>query len=521
MLDLKIQQGQVLDGSGAPGFMADIGVKGDRIAAVGDLSETPAERTLEASGRVVCPGFIDAHSHSDVFLMVEPSAPSKITQGITTEVVGNCGSSAAPIRNAGFLPADWAAAPLPGKWSTFAEYAELLEKARPAPNALLLLGHGKLRAFAMGFEARAASESEMTEMRRLLSDGLAAGAAGMSTGLIYPPGMFADSGEIRALAQLVADSGGIYTSHMRSEGGALLEAIAETLDVARQAGVRVQVSHLKTSGRPNWPLVDRALDLIRAGRAAGLEAAADRYPYTASSTNLDAIMPKWFFAGGKDASMARLRPGADRDRLLSELRRARTEDYWSTVIVASTLHPDQRQFQGRPILEAAEAMRAHPAEAVLRLIERDRLETGAFFTGMCEENMWKILAEPYVMIGSDASLRSTTGPLSLDFPHPRAFGTFPKVLRAALDGRTAPLPEAIRKMTSLPANHFHIRDRGRIEKGMFADLVVFDPARVRDMATFSQPHQFSEGIEAVVVNGRITLDKKGFTGERAGRILRR
>ena len=521
MLDLKIRQGQILDGSGAPGFVADIGVKGDRIAEIGDLSEAQAARTLEASGRIVCPGFIDAHSHSDVFLMVEPSAPSKLTQGITTEVTGNCGCSAAPIRNAGFLPADWAAAPLPGSWSSFADYAALLEKSRPAPNVLPLVGHGKLRAYAMGFEARAATESEMGDMLKLLGDSMAAGAPGLSTGLIYSPGIFAGAGEIQALARTVAAGGGIYASHMRSEAGALLEAIAETLDVARETGVRVQISHLKTSGRDNWHLADRALDMIRAGRAAGIEAAADRYPYTASCTGLDAILPKWFFAGGKEASLARLRPGPDRERLLSDLRRSRAEDYWSTVIVASTAHPDQLRFQGMPLVEAAEAMRLHPAEAALRIIERDELKTEAFFTGMCEENMWKILAEPYVMIGSDASLRATEGPMSRDFPHPRAYGTFPKFLRAAIDGITAPLPEAIRKMTSLPANHFRIRDRGLIAKGMFADLVMFDPGRVRDRATFSKPHQYSEGIEAVLVNGRVTLDGNGFTGERAGRVLLR
>lgn len=520
MLDLKIQQGQILDGSGTPGVIADVGVKGDRIVEIGDLAKTPAIRTLAASGRIVCPGFIDAHSHSDAFLLVEPSAPSKITQGITTEVMGNCGCSAAPIRNAGFLPSDWAAAPLPENWSTFAEYADILEKANPAPNALLLLGHGKIRAFVMGCEARAATKSELAGMRKILEDSLATGAAGLSTGLIYPPGMFADADEIHALARMVAAKNGIYTSHMRSEGKALLEAIAEILDVAGKTGVRIQISHLKTSGRANWPLLDRALGLIRASRAAGLDVAADRYPYTASNTDLDAIMPKWFFEGGKEAAMARLRSSVHRKRLLTEIQHDHTDDYWKTVIVASTQHPDQLQFQGRPVVEVAETLHMHPAEAVLLLIERDECRTSAFFTGMCEENMWKILAEPYVMIGSDASLRATTGPLSHDFPHPRAYGTFPKFMRAALDGRTVPLPEAIRKMTALPAHQFRIRERGKIAINMFADLVVFDPERIRDRATFSRPHQFSEGIETVIVNGCVTLDKNGFTGKRAGRVLR-
>ncbi len=519
-LELKIVGGQVADGTGAPLRQADIGIAGGVIVDEGDLSRAPARRVIEAGGRLVCPGFIDSHSHSDSYLLLEPSAPSKIFQGVTTEVVGNCGASAAPLLgSAARLPSDWESKSYPGRWSTMAEYRALLESVRPAVNVVMLAGHGKLRAAVMGYEGRPATPDEVRRMEHLLDRAMEEGAAGLSTGLIYAPGMYAEPGEITALAAVAARRQGIYTTHMRSEGARLLEALDETLAVARASGVRVSVSHLKTSGRANWGLLDAALEKLNAARAEGISVAADRYPYIASNTDLDVILPSWAAEGGREAVLARLRNPLTRARLRAELLESRPETYWGTIVIGSTAHPDHAGLQGRPLEEAAEILGLEPVDAALRLIDRDDLRTGAFFFGMSEPNMWRILAEPWVMIGSDASIRSPTGVLSQDYPHPRAYGTFPLFLRAALDGKTVPLVEAVRKMTSLPAAHFRLGNRGVLRRGAAADVVVVDPARVRDAATFAAPHALAEGIDLVVVNGVITLEGGSFSGNRAGRIL--
>jgi len=516
MLDYKIVGGQILDGTGADPARADIGIAGDRIADVGDLSRAEAAVVLNAAGRYVAPGFIDVHSHSDAYLLIEPSAPSKLYQGITTEIVGNCGASAAPLGEAAWLPSDWRDQVYPGAWRSVADYRRLLEQARPAPNVMLLIGHGKLRAWVMGYQARTATADERRAMARLLEQSLDEGGRGFSTGLIYPPGLFAAPEEIADLACVVARCDCVYTTHMRSEGANLLEAIEETLAIARQTGVRLEISHLKTSGRNNWSKVEAALELIRRARAAGIEVAADRYPYTAGNTDLDVILPDWAQEGGRDAVLRRLRDPAERARLRQEMKAVRPADDWQGVMIGSTA---EVSFRGRSLPEVAQVLGVDPVEAALRLMESDELKTSAFFFGMSEDNMWKILAEPFVMLGSDASLRALKGPLSRDFPHPRAYGAFPRFLRAALDGKTVALPEAIRKMTSLPADHFRLKGRGRVVGGNYADLVVFDPNTVADCATYAVPHALAKGIECVMVNGVPTLDQNGLTGKRAGRIL--
>jgi N-acyl-D-amino-acid deacylase len=392
----------------------------------------------------------------------------------------------------------------------------LLEQAKPAPNVVALIGHGKLRGWVMGYEARHATPDEIKAMGRLLEESLEAGGWGLSSGLIYAPGKWADREELIALARVTARYNGIYASHMRSEGGRLLEAIAETLAIGRDAGARIEISHLKTAGRDHWALLDSALNLIRSARAAGIAVAADRYPYVASCTDLDVVLPDWAIHGGREAILRRLTNHRERDRLKSEIFDAgRLPD---DVVIAST---GQQRFQGKPLLEVARALELTPAEAVLYLLAYDQLKTGAFFLGMSEPNMWRIFAEPYVMLGTDASLRSTAGPLSRDFPHPRAYGSFPRFLRAALDGQTVPLPEAVRKMTLLAAEHFGLKGRGMLKAGAMADCVVFDPETVADLATFAAPHQLARGIDWVIVNGVVTLTPEGLTGKRGGRVLRR
>ena len=517
--DIKITGGDILDGTGALPIKADVGILGDRIEALGDLSQAGARTVLDASGNLVCPGFIDVHSHSDTYLLIEPFARSKIFQGVTTEIVGNCGASAAPRVGGYPMPSDWREKQYPGTWSSVADYRALWEQVKPAVNVVMLIGHNSIRAGVMGYEGRASTASELQAMKELLAKALDEGGAGLSTGLIYSPGMFSKPDEVIELAKVAAARGKIYTSHMRSEGSKLLEAIDETLNVGRRAGIRVEISHLKTSGKKNWHLVDAALDRIRDAQREGIEVAADRYPYTAASTDLDVILPDWASGGGREAILGRLRDPATRKKIRDELLKSRDASYWTSVIVGSTSKPANRKFQGLPLQDVAKGLSLELVDAALYLMENDELNTGAIFFGMSEENMWKILREPYVMLGSDASVRGPDGPLSKDHPHPRAYGSFPRFLRAALDGKTVTLPEAIRKMTALPAGQFRLKGRGVIEKDAFADVVVFDPLRVKDVSTFQQPHQLSEGIDAVVVNGTLTIQDGKLIGHRAGRFL--
>ncbi len=519
MFDIIITGGKVFDGTGTEPITTDIGIKNDTITSVGDLSSAESQTVIDASGKYVSPGFVDVHSHSDTYLLIEPSAPSKIFQGITTEVVGNCGASAAPLTGNYQMPSDWADKEYPGKWSSVAEYRELLEQVKPALNVVLLIGHNTLHAGVVGYENRAVTEYEQKEMCKLLDKSLDEGGRGLSTGLIYPPGIFAEKEELIALANVVAKHDGILTSHMRSESKNLLDAIDEVISIGKEAGIRVEISHLKSAGKSNWHLLDDALALIRKSRDEGVKVCADRYPYLASGTDLDVIFPDWAEEGGREAILKRVRDKSDRARIREYLLESRSEDYWGTVRIGSTSHPDNEQFHGMLLTEVAERLGMEPVDVVLHLVDTDEVKTGAFFFGMGEDNMRKVFDEPYVMIGSDASLRATEGPLSLDYPHPRAYGTFPKFLRLALDGKTVALPEAIRKMTSLPAEQFKLDDRGIIAENKKADIIVFDPETVCDKADYSNPHQLAEGIDHVIVNGTVTIKNKMLTGTRAGKML--
>ncbi len=514
-----IRNGLVHDGTGAAPVQADIAITGERIRAIGDLGPLAADHVIDAAGGLVCPGFIDVHTHSDAYILLEPAAPSKLYQGVTTEIGGNCGASGAPLYGEARMPSDWTVHSYPGSWRSVADYRALVDQGAPAPNVALLAGHNTLRAGVMGYADRAATPDEIRQMVRHLEQALDEGACGLSTGLVYTPGRYAETAELVALATATAARGGVYTSHMRSETSRLIEALDETLEIGRKTGIRVQVSHLKASGKKNWHLLEPAIERIHAARAAGLDVAADRYPYTSSCTDLDIIFPGWAAAGGPAAVHDRLRDLATRQRLRDELMADHDEAYWQTITIGSTAHPDNRRFQGQPLLAVAAALGVHPAEAVLILAETDEGRTAAFFHGMSEENMHRVLAQPWVMLGSDASLRAPTGPLSHDWPHPRAYGTFPRFLRMALDGQTVPLPEAIRKMTSLPARTFNLTDRGELRQNAAADILVIDPHALRENTTFAQPHALADGIRHVFVNGVHTLREGTLTGRRGGRFL--
>jgi len=422
MIDLIIKEGQVYDGRGGEPVCCDVGITRDKITAIGDLSHAEADVIISAKGCIVCPGFIDVHSHSDAYLLIEPDAPSKIFQGITTEVIGNCGASCAPLTGEYRMPSDWADKSFPGIWGSVGEYRELLESIKPAVNVYMLIGHNTLRAGVLGYENRPATVDELSIMVQWLEHSMDEGVRGLSSGLAYPPGLFADQEELQYLARVVAAKEGLYTSHMRSEGAELLESIQETIRVGREAGIRVQISHLKTSGKANWGKIDRALELIQQARAEGVDVAADRYPYLASCTDLDIIFPAWAEEGGREAILARIRDAETARRIIDEIAEGRTDDDWQSVMIGNTVHPDTLPFRGSSVLEVAQVLKKTPAEAVLHLLHLDNLQTGGIFFGMNEDNMWRILREEYVMIGSDASIRAIEGPLSLDHPHPRAYG---------------------------------------------------------------------------------------------------
>jgi N-acyl-D-aspartate/D-glutamate deacylase len=516
--DLLLRGGQVVDGTGAPVRPVDVGIRDGRIVALGTI---PAEATyatrLDVAGCLVTPGFIDAHSHSDAYLAVEPDAPSKIRQGVTTEVVGQCGCSAAPLLGAARHSSDWfailqaagledaAADNYP--WRSVAAYRHLLAAAGHAPNVVCLAGHNKLRAGVMGFAGRAATEDETREMVRRLEQAMDEGASGFSTGLIYVPGRFSAPEEIQALARAAAARKGIYATHMRSEGDRIEAAVAEVLDIARTTGVRVQISHLKTAGKANWGKLEGVLGQINAARAAGCAVQADRYPYCVSATSLDSRLPGWAQADGNAAILARLRDSRSAARIVRELSAGATPETWEQIIIGGTTAPELARFRGATMAAIAREWRCAPAEAFIKFLVADQLNTDAFFSSMSEENLRRIYAEPWVMVGSDASIRATTGPLSRDFPHPRAYGTFARFLRMALDGALPfGIEEAVRRLTLLPAQAFGLAGRGQLVEGAWADLAVFDPATVRETSTFSDPHHYAEGFRCTLVNGQIAFD---------------
>jgi len=522
--DTLILGAEVLDGSGRAARRLDVGLAGDRIAAVEDDLSGAAGGVREGGGEVVdgrgltvCPGFIDAHSHSDAYLLLEPGAASKVAQGVTTEITGNCGASAAPRLPGYDLPSDWAARRYPREWGGVADYRAALEEARPAVNSRMLVGHRTIRASVLGKEPRAATPEEVRRMVARMDEAMDEGGAGLSTGLIYAPAMFAARDELAALARSAARKGGIYATHMRSEGAGLLEGIAEALAIGRESGAAVEISHLKTAGKANWGKAAAALDAIEAARAAGQDATADRYPYCSSCTDMDVLLPEWAGQGGREAILARLRDPPSRARIRAEVAAARSGDYWEGVTIGFTRHAG---WAGRALTELAAAWKLEPVDAMLRLIDEDGLGTMGIFAGMCEENRRLVWERPWVMGGSDASLRAPWGPLGEDFPHPRAYGTFGKIWREAREGWSAVgVAEAVRKCTSLPAAKFGLKGRGTVEKGAYADVLLLDAAAFRDEATYAEPHRFCSGLRGVWVNGVRTLRDGTLTGRRAGRYL--
>ncbi|MCS6859056.1 MAG: D-aminoacylase [Abditibacteriales bacterium] len=525
--DLLIRNAQVIDGSGKPALTADIAIVGDTIAEVGKLpEEAQATEVIDATGCIVTPGFIDAHSHTDEGLLIDPTAQSKIMQGITTEVSGNCGYSPVPALTAPMQRemrerlARWG---LEEVFTTMGEFFAALEQRGLGVNYASFVGHGTIRACAMGFDMRPPTDDEMRAMKRMLEQAIDEGALGLSTGLIYPPGCYADTQELIELAKILPPRGALYATHLRNEGDELIEAVAESLTIGRESGAPVQISHHKATGQRNWGKVQQTIEMMERARQQGVDVTCDQYPYIATSTSLRTLIPAWAHEGGREKLLERLATADDLEKIRAEVeQRYPTPEAWNQVMVSEVLNESLKGFEGKRLGEVAQAWGLPPFDALVKLLIEDQARTAMVNFVLCEEDVETVMRYPHTMVGTDARARRTDGPLSAGVPHPRAYGTFPRVLaRYVRERQVIPLEESVRRMTSLAARRFGLQRRGLIARGYFADLVIFDPDRVTDTATYENPAQLPAGITHVLVNGVVVVRNGRHTGALTGRVLRR
>ncbi|RMH62388.1 MAG: D-aminoacylase [Calditrichaeota bacterium] len=520
--DFLIRNVNILDGLGNPSYRADVLIRGARIVDIGKFSTRQARQTIDADGLHLAPGFIDMHSHSDDDIFLYPHAESKVYQGVTTEVTGNCGYSAAPVRgrDAEQRRRSFKKDGIQREWSDVASYRAALDKNGMALNQTLLVGQGTLRKSIAGLDDRPLSPSELEEEQNALALALEHGAAGFSSGLEYTPGTFTPTSELIALARVAARYDRLYATHMRDEEQMLLEAISEALTIGRESGVRVQISHLKANGKANWSKQADALNMIEKARARGVDVMIDAYPYTAYSTSLVAFLPAWAREGGKTAQ--RLQQSDLRAKILKETDAKVTGDLggYDLIVISSVSDKKLEKYIGLSMETIAAQWQQTPAEALLAFLEQDDFATGFVGHGMRPENVEMVLAHPLTMIGSDGVTQAPYGPAAKDRPHPRSYGTFARVLAYyCRERRLFDLPTAVKKMTSMPADQLMLKDRGRIAPGMMADLVIFDFDKVKDTATFSDPHHYAQGFEYLFVNGETVLEKGTLTKALPGKLL--
>lgn len=524
--DLIISGGTVYNGLGTDGFEADIAVKNDRIVHIGpSLNENSAARTIHAAGLSVCPGFIDPHSHTDIELLVNPLAESKIRQGVTTEIAGNCGFTLFPLNETTFeqrraIYRDRYDYDL--DWKDMEEFFSRIAGRGIAVNYGTLLGHGTLREYVMGMDDRSSEDHEIEEMKSMLGNCLRAGAFGLSTGFIYTPGSFAQSEEIVELCRLTAAYGGVYSTHMRDEGDYLIESVEETIRVARETGVSLQISHLKLAYPRNWSKIHQVLSRISQVKAEGIDILADRYPYTATSTFLSVFFPRWVKDGSITENLRQIK-GTAQEQKLREYIMTQEEKIgsWDNIMIASVLTEKNQHLAGKTILQAAKENGKVPYTFIRDLIIEENDQVGMINFSLNEENFKRIIMHPLVVIGSDGWSLAPYGSMSKDNTHPRSYGTFPRMLgRYVRDEKIMSLGRAIEKMTSMTAEKFSLRGRGRLQKGYYADIVIFDQDRIMDTSTWHAPHSYPTGIDYVIVNGQVVIENGEHTGRLPGLVLR-
>lgn len=521
--DLLISDGIVYDGSGNPGIEIDVAIKGDMIVEIGkNLKKTKAKSVIEAKGMAVSPGFIDPHSHTDIELLANPKAESKIRQGVTTEIGGNCGFSLFPPSdgNRRYLKTRY---DLELDWEDVDEFFAQLERRGIALNYGTLIGHGDLRGSVMGLVDRPPTHDELQKMQILLENNLEAGVFGLSSGLIYIPGSFAQTEELIELCRLVAVYNGVYATHMRNEGDYLLDAVEEAITIAKESKVSLQISHLKLAYPRNWPKIHAVLSRISEVENEGIKILADRYPYVATSTLLSVFIPSWVKNGTTDEYLSRLKDPALNSKICEYVKEQEEKiGSWDNIRISSVLTPQNKPFIGQSVKDAALEAGKDPCKFIVDLLfeENDQVEMINF--SLNEDNFKQIIAHPLVVIASDGWSLAPYGMLGKGKPHPRSYGTFPRMLgRYVREEEIMPLGEAIQKMTSLTAKKFGIKWRGWIRKGFYADLVIFAPDKVIDNATWENPHQYPTGIQYVIVNGEIVIQEGEHTGLLPGKILKK
>jgi N-acyl-D-amino-acid deacylase len=528
--DVVVRGGTVFDGSGGPPSVADVAIHGDRIAVVGDLRGAKGRREIDARGRAVAPGFINMLSWAPDSLLADGRSQGDIRQGVTLEVFGE-GESYGPYTDA--LKAEMTRRQGDIRyeitWDSLGGFLETLERRGVSCNVASFVGAATVRECVVGFDDRAPTPVELDRMRSLVDRAMAEGALGVGSALIYAPGSYARTHELVALCEVATRHGGMYISHIRSEGDRFLEAVDELIAIARRARIPAEIYHLKAAGRANWGKLDEALRRIEAARGSGLRITADIYPYTAGATGLDAAMPTWVQAGGLDAWIARLKDLTTRARVVREI--AGSGDGWESlykaagsaenVLLVAFKNDKLKPLTGKSLAEVAKLRGKSPEETIVDLVVEDGSRVGTIYFLMDEANVRKELKRPWVSIGSDEGSYAPEGIFLKSNPHPRAYGAFARVLgRYVREQKVIRLEEAVRRVTSLPAENLKLDRRGRLKEGYFADVVVFDPAHIADHATYDHPHRYATGVQAVLVNGTLVLDRGEHKGARPGRALR-
>jgi N-acyl-D-amino-acid deacylase len=527
--DLVITNGHIIDGTGSPWYSGDVGIRDGRVAAIGNLAAAPRKRTIDAAGKVVAPGFIDMLGQSELSILVEPRLPSKIYQGITTEITGE-GGSAAPLNDA-IVQTDrpgYEHYKITPDWRTFRQYFARLEKQGMGINLASYVGATQVRRMVLGDDNKQPSPEQLEQMKALVRQAMKDGAVGVSSALEYTPAPYAKTEELIALAAEGSKFGGIYSTHMRDESNSVLEAIDEALRIGREAHVPVEIWHLKVAGKENWGRMPEVVKKINAARAAGADVSADTYAYTAWFNDFSAFIPPWAHDGGSAKMVERLKDPATRERIRKDMLTPSKDwdNEWQeipgpeAIMIGIVENPKLLPLQGKRLSEIAKLWNKDPLDALFDFLIEDPSAGVAVF-GMSQPDVTLALQQPWVAIDNDSSGTSPEGILGLEHPHPRAYGTFPRILRKYVrEERVLTLEDAIRKMSALPAQRLRLSDRGVLKAGMWADVVIFDPATVRDLATFDNPNQLSEGMEYVLVNGIPVIDGGKMTGALSGKVLR-